>query len=98
MITIEQKQNLQIVLRLDTIYGLLTFWERMAVRGYMQGYRWAVLHDKARLLLHFVEDTNCNPPILRVGQDRLTYVDNVLIKDYAKQTADFGRELKELIR
>lgn len=98
MIKSEEKQDLQIVLRLDTIYGLFSFWERMRVRGYMQGYRWAVLPDKARLLLHFVEDTDCNPPILKVGQDRLVYVEDMLLEDYATQTADIGRKLKQLIR
>lgn len=95
--TNEEKQDLQIVLRLDTIYGLLSFWERMRVRAYMQEWDWGELPEKAEKLLYFVRDTGYVPPSLLVKEDRLTYVDGVLIEEYIKQTSDLDKYLKLLV-
>lgn len=97
MITNEEKQDLQIVLRLDTIYGLLTFGERMRVRGYMQEWDWAELPEKAEKLLCFIRDTGYVPPPLSVKEDRLTYVGGVLIDDYIKSKSELEKELKSLV-
>lgn len=56
MITTEQKQTLQDVLRLDTVFGLLSYHERINVRGVMLGWDWAVLSDNAHNLADWLQD------------------------------------------
>lgn len=107
MITTEQKQTLQDVLRLDTVYGLLQYHERINVRGVMLGWDWAALSDNVRAFaewLRYNAIVGFEVPALRVGQDRITYVYDELsgvlytIEDYRKLNAHIAEMLEAICK
>lgn len=90
------------ILRLDSIFQLLPYHERITVRGKLLGWQWAVLPERVQKLVAYLEQCPVNLPQLKIGQDRLTYVqiDDVqqFVGDYRKLHKDFEKELKKIIK
>lgn len=102
MTTIELKQTLQDVLRLDSVYGLLDYAERINVRGYMLDWYWAALSPGVINLVAFLSENEVVIPALKIGQDRLVYVQNehswelLSIDDYRAENEQIANYLKSI--
>lgn len=94
--------DLQTILRLDSIYSLLTLTERLHVRGVLLGWYWAAFPERLQPLAEWIEQSNYIPPDTIYGHDRLPYVvaedgTKILCEKYAKQTENFKQQLLKLI-
>lgn len=93
--------DLQTILRLDSIYNLLTFTERLHIRGMMLGWHWASFPERLQPLINWLVQSTYTPPDLVYGQDRLAYVvegeERVLVKEYAQQTSGLHNNFKMIL-
>ncbi len=96
------KYTLKDILRLDSIYGLLPFHERIIVRGKLLEWHWAVLPNSVMNLVTYLSQVDVPMPDLRFGQDRLVYVvhDGFVqpLEEYRAQNKDIETILKEVIK
>ncbi len=88
-----EKILLQQILRLDSIYNLLSSAERTNVRGKLLDWHWATLSESIQNLMQFLQANEVEIPVLKVGQDRLTYV---VKPDELKPLDVYRQENKEL--
>ncbi len=97
-----EKILLQQILRLDSIYKLLTSTERYNVRGKLLDWYWAKLTEPVQNLMRFLQDNEVEIPMLRVGQDRLTYVvkpDELIPLDvYRQENKELKKILNQIVR
>ncbi len=97
-----EKEILQNILRLDSIYKMLLPAERYNVRGKLLDWYWAKLTEPVQNLMQFLQDNEVEIPVLRIGQDRLTYIvkpDELIPLDvYRKENKELQKILNQIVK
>ncbi len=87
------------ILRLDSIYGLLKWQERIYLQGYILGREWAELPKRIEPLIEYLEkQSSYCLPVLKVDAELNHYADDVPLKEYVKKTVEMKCFFENLIR
>ena len=84
------KEILKNILKLDSIYKLLDWEDRIIIHLLLQ-YKIETSSQNITILYDWLQKGRWLPPIIRYGQDRLLYVehesgDKILVEEYRKHT------------